>query len=87
VLEVRQHSGREKWRRNDRLFAVATHAPAHKHLRTLADLGPQRIEEVESLFVHYAGFNGKTLEVLGRGGPSRAERLLKDGARRFGRKP
>jgi inorganic pyrophosphatase len=87
VLEVRQRSGREKWKRNDRFFAVATHAPAHQHLHTLADLGPQRLEEVESFFVHYAGFNGKTLEVLGRRGPKRAERLLKDGARRFGRKP
>ncbi|CAN5662430.1 inorganic diphosphatase [soil metagenome] len=87
VLEVRQRTGREKWRRNDRFFAVATHAPAHRHLHTLADLGPQRLEEVESFFVHYAGFNGKTLEVLGRHGPKRAERLLKEGAGRFERKP
>jgi inorganic pyrophosphatase len=86
VLEVRQRTGRDEWRRNDRVFAVATHAPAHQHLHTLADLGPQRLEEVESFFVHYAGFNGKVLEILGRHGPRRAERLIDKGARRFARK-
>jgi inorganic pyrophosphatase len=86
ALEVRQRTGRDKWRRNDRFFAVATHAPAHRHLHTLADLGPQRLEEVEAFFVHYAGFNGKVLEILGRHGPRRAERLLEKGARRFERK-
>jgi inorganic pyrophosphatase len=86
VLEVRQRTGREKWRRNDRFFAVGIHAPAHRHLHTLADLGPRTIEEVEAFFVHYAGFNGKTLEVLGRRGPRRADRLLKEGARLFERK-
>jgi len=86
VLEVRQREGRKKWKRNDRFLAVATHAPAHRHLHGLADLGLRRIEEVESFFVHYAGFNGKTLEVLARRGPKRAERLLKEGARRFERK-
>jgi len=86
VLEVRRRTGRDKWRRNDRFFAVATHAPAHRHLQTLSDLGRRTIEEVESFFVHYAGFNGKTLEVLARRGPRRAERLLKKGAALFERR-
>jgi inorganic pyrophosphatase len=85
VLEVRQREGGGKWKRNDRFFAVATHAHAHQHLRTLADLRPHLLDEVESFFVHYAGFNGKTLEVLGRKGPKRAERLLKAAARLFER--
>ena len=59
VLEVRQREGQGKWKRNDRFLAVATHAPAHGHLLTLADLRPHLLDEVESFFVHYAGFNGK----------------------------
>lgn len=85
VLEVRQREGRGKWQRNDRFVAVARHAPEHGHLHTLADLRPQLLDEVEAFFVQYAGFNGKTLEVLGRRGPKRAERLLKAGARLFER--
>jgi inorganic pyrophosphatase len=87
VLEVRQRAEGEKgWKRNDRFFAVATHAHAHQHLKTLADLRPHLLDEVESFFAHYAGLNGKRLEVLARKGPRRATRLLKAGARLFERK-
>lgn len=87
VLEVRQRTQAErKWKRNDRFFAVATHAHAHQHLKTLADLRPHLLDEVESFFVHYAELNGKQLEVLARKGPRRAEKLLKAGARLFGRR-
>ncbi len=87
VLEVRQRQKKEKrWTRNDRFFAVATHAHDHQHLKTLADLRPHMLDEIESFFAHYAGLNGKQLEVLARKGPRRAEKLLKAGARLFGRK-
>ena len=86
VLEVRQRLEKErKWQRNDRFFAVATHAHSHQHLKTLADLRPHLVEEIESFFTHYAGLNGKQLEVLARKGPRRAEKLVKAGARRFER--
>lgn len=85
VIEVRQREGDGKWTRNDRFFAVATHAPAHAHLRTLANLRPRLLDEIESFFIHYAGFNGKTLEVLDRQGAERAEHLLEAGADLFER--
>jgi inorganic pyrophosphatase len=84
VLEIRQRSEKEKhWERNDRFFAVATHAHDHGHLKTLDDLRPHMIEEIESFFGHYAGLNGKQLEVLARKGPRRAHKLLKAGAKKF----
>ena len=87
VLEVRQRDRGEKtWKRNDRFFAVATHAHAHQHLKTLADLRPHMLDEIESFFVHYARLNGKQLEVLARKGPRRADKLLKAGARLFERR-
>jgi inorganic pyrophosphatase len=84
VLEVRQRQPFEKkWKRNDRFFAVATHAHSHQHLRTLADLRPHLIEEIESFFTNYAGLNGKQFEVLARKGPRRAEKLVRAGTRKF----
>jgi len=86
VLEIRQRTRQEsKWKRNDRFFAVATHAHDHQHLKTLADLRPRLIEEIEAFFTHYAGLEGKQLEVLARKGPRRAEKLVKAGARQFER--
>ena len=84
VLEIRQRSEKDKrWTRNDRFFAVATHAHDHGHLKTLDDLRPHMLDEIESFFTHYAGLNGKQLEVLARKGPRRAHKLLKAGARKF----
>ena len=85
VLEIRQRSKEKQWERNDRFFAVATHAHDHGHLKTLDDLRPHMLEEIESFFGHYAGLNGKQLEVLARKGPRRALKLLKAGAKKFAR--
>jgi len=86
VLEVRQRTKKEPWKRNDRFFAVATHAHTHQSLKTLADLRPHMLDEIESFFTHYASLNGKQLQVLGRKGPKRAHRLLKDGMKLARRK-
>ena len=87
VLEIRQRSEDEpKWKRNDRFLAVATHAHGHQHLKALDDLRPHLLDEVESFFSTYAGLEGKQLEMLARKGPRRAEKLIKAGARQFGRK-
>jgi len=86
VLEIRQRKDKGSWRRNDRFFAVATHAHTHQSLKTLADLRPHMLDEIESFFTHYASLNGKQLEVLGRKGPKRAHRLLKQGMKLAQRK-
>ena len=83
VLEVEQKETRQPWTRNDRFFAVATHAKHHQRLRHLDDLRPQLLVEIEAFFTHYAGLNGKKLRVLRRSGPRRARRLLKAGGKAF----
>jgi inorganic pyrophosphatase len=85
VLEVRQREGRKAWRRNDRFLAVATHAPSHQKVHGLADLRPGLLDEIESFFTHYAGLEGKELEVLARKGAQRGHRLLKDGIKAYER--
>ena len=83
VLEVEQKQRRKPWQRNDRFFAVATHAHGHLAVQRLADLPSQLVPEVEAFFTHYAGLEGKELRVKRRSGPSRARKLLKAGAKAF----
>jgi inorganic pyrophosphatase len=83
VLEVEQKERRAPWKRNDRYFAVATHAHTHQPLKHLDDLRPHLLPEIESFFTHYAGLEGKKLRVLRRSGPRRARKLLKAGAKAF----
>lgn len=85
VLEIRQRKVKktQAWTRNDRFIAAATHAHAHQNLKTLDDLRPHLLDEVEAFFVNYAGLEGKQLELLGRRGPRRAHKLLKAGAKLF----
>jgi inorganic pyrophosphatase len=83
VLEVEQKEQRQAWQRNDRFFAVATHAHTHQTLKHLDDLRPHLLPEIESFFTHYAGLNGKKLRIVRRSGPKRARKLLKAGAKAF----
>lgn len=83
VLEVEQKEKRTPWKRNDRFFAVATHAHSHQRLKNLDDLRPHLLPEIESFFTHYAGLNGKALRILRRSGPKRALKLVKAGAKAF----
>ena len=88
VLKIRQRSEKEKrWKRNDRFFAVATHAHDHGNLKTLDDLRPHMVEEIESFFAHYAGLNGKQLEVLARARARTALTSCSKPARRSSRHP
>jgi inorganic pyrophosphatase len=83
VLEVEQRRKGRPWQRNDRFFAVATHAHSQMKVQRLTDLPEQLLPEVESFFIHYSGFGGKELRVLRRSGPRRARKLVKAGAKAF----
>jgi inorganic pyrophosphatase len=83
VLEIEQKDRGEPWERNDRFFAVATHAHTHQSLKKLDDLRPHLLPEIESFFAHYAGLNGKKLRIVRRSGPRRARKLLKAGAKAY----
>ena len=83
VLEVEQKEKRKPWKRNDRFFAVATHAHNHIAVQRLTDLPPHVLPEVEAFFVQYAGLNGKKLRVLRHSGRRRAHKLLRAGVKVF----
>lgn len=81
VIEVRQRQAEEEWVRNDRFLAVACHSRAQAHVHSIDDLRPGLLDEIEAFFQHYTRLQGKTLEVLGRGGPARARERLDAGMR------
>ncbi|MEO7725105.1 MAG: inorganic diphosphatase [Chthoniobacterales bacterium] len=63
--------------RNDRLLAVSANSLAHEHLRSLADLAPNALHEVEHFFISYNAAKGKTFKPIGRFGPARARALVR----------
>jgi inorganic pyrophosphatase len=84
VIEAEQTEG-DKSERNDRLIAVAEHCHDHQDTRSIKDLGGRIVEEIEHFFVSYNEMAGKQFKPLGRRGPRRAERLVREGAEGFRR--
>ena len=85
VIEAEQ-SEDGKTERNDRLIAVAAESPTHSEIRSLSDLSPTLINEIEHFFVSYNQQRGKKFRPLGRHGPKRAEQLVKKQKRRIKRR-
>lgn len=79
VIEARQREASGEWVENNRLLGVAVPALAQAHVKTLEDLRPHLLDEIEAFFVQYNHLRGTTFEVQGRGGPDRAHALIEDG--------
>ena|SRR5581483_3168410 len=84
VIEAEQKERGGKAERNDRLIAVATHAHTHQHVKTLDDLRPGLVDEIEHFFIGYNEIKGKEFRPIGRGGPDKAVQLAQKGRKRFG---
>jgi inorganic pyrophosphatase len=65
--------------RNDRLIAVASESRDHEDVKTLKDLNPHLLEEIEHFFISYNEIKGKTFKPLGRYGPIKAKRRVEQG--------
>lgn len=76
VVEARQ-SEKRKSERNDRLIAVAAQSHTHNGLKSLTDLDATLLDEIEHFFVSYNKASGKTFAPLGRYGPKRAAKIVK----------
>ena len=63
--------------RNDRLLAVPETKYNPPSYRTLDELPPQLIEEIEHFFISYNKMEGRRFEPIGRGGPEAAAGILK----------
>ncbi len=82
VIEAEQ-TEKGKTERNDRLIAVATHAHVHGEVKSLKDLNPKLVDEMEHFFVSYNQIHGKIFKPLGRFGPKRSLELVQKGRDAF----
>src|SRR5579883_648042 len=78
VIEAEQ-SEEGKVLRNDRLLAVAIHAHTHEHVKSLDDLRPGLVKEIQHFFVSYNQLKGREFKPVGTHGPKRAHELLDGG--------
>ena len=85
VIEAEQ-SEDGKTERDDRLIAVAAKSPTHAEVKSLSDLSPALLKEIEHFFISYNQERGKKFRPLGRFGPKRAEELVKKQKRRTKRR-
>jgi inorganic pyrophosphatase len=80
VIEAEQ-TEKGKTERNDRLIAVATKSRTDVDLKSIADLNPKLLDEIEHFFISYNEAKGKEFKPLGRYGPERARKLVMRGKR------
>ena len=79
VIEATQKETKGgKAERNDRLIAVAAESHTHSTIKSLADLDGTLLKEIEEFFVSYNRTRRKEFKPLGRHGPKRAARLIKE---------
>ena len=83
VIEAEQTERDGETTRNDRLIAVAAASHTHQRVRSLADLSPALLDEIEHFFISYNQIKGKIFKPLGRFGPVRAARLVEEGVKKF----
>jgi inorganic pyrophosphatase len=83
AIEAEQKKKGEKWIRNDRLIALAAHAQTHERIKSLADLRPHLVKEIESFFIEYNELRGREFKPLDACGPKKAMRLVKQAMKNF----
>jgi inorganic pyrophosphatase len=83
AIEAEQKKKGEKWIRNDRLIALAAHAQTHERIKSLADLGPHFVKEIESFFIEYNELRGREFKPLDACGPKKAMRLVEHAMKNF----
>ena len=69
--------------RNDRLVAVTTETHRYANCRSLRDVGPRVLDEIERFFVFYNEQKGVRFTPSGRAGATEARRRLAQGRRAF----
>jgi inorganic pyrophosphatase len=80
VITAQQRERDGTVEQNDRLIAVASESHTHKGVRTIEDLGPQLLDEIEHFFVSYNEIRGKTFTPTGRKGPRAARNIVEKAA-------
>ncbi|HVH85170.1 MAG TPA: inorganic diphosphatase [Terriglobales bacterium] len=80
VIEAEQREEKEL-KRNDRLIAVCNASHTHNDVRSVRDLNPSLLREIEQFFVNYNATNGKKFKILACKGPKAALKRLREAQR------
>ena len=84
VIEAEQQEKGGRAERNDRLLAVTDPSHRYRGCRALADVAKNVLDEIERFFVVYNQAKHVRFTPLARRGRAAAERLVRNGQRRFG---
>jgi inorganic pyrophosphatase len=78
VIGALKAEQKEKGRtnRNDRLIAVANQSLLYSETRTLKELNPKVLEQIEAFFVNYQKVRKIEVKILGHADPTEAGRIL-----------
>ncbi len=80
VIEAEQTED-GKTEKNDRLIAIAANSRVHKDIKSINDLNPTLVDEIEHFFVSYNQAKGKEFKALGRFGAQKAKKIVKEGVK------
>lgn len=82
IINAQQTEG-NKTETNDRLLGVAIHSYQHQDLRSIENISPTLLSQVEEFFVSYNKQRGKKFKITGTGGPKKATKFLAKGMSDF----
>ena len=83
VIEANQPEKDGTQEPNDRLVAIPAISREESDIKSLKQLNPHILEEIEAFFAGYDRVLGKEFKVLGIRGPKVAGKLINEGMRRF----
>ena len=83
VIEAEQTEKDGQTTRNDRLIGVCGKSHEYQDVKALKDLPERVVTEIEHFFVSYNELRGKTFKPLGRRGPNRAAKDLRQAAKAY----
>jgi len=74
IESEQQEQGRRN--RNDRLVAVAEQSLLYSDIKTIKDMNPKVLQQIEAFFVNYQKVRGIKVTILGHAGPQGAQQIL-----------
>ncbi len=90
VIEATQRATKDslsaRGERNDRLIGVADKTHLYARCRSLRDIDPHVLDEIEAFFEFYNQRMGKHFSPIGRDGVGQARRLIEEGRRMYSRR-
>jgi inorganic pyrophosphatase len=86
AIEAQQKEKDERWTRNDRLIAIATHAQTHDGAKRISDLRSHLIDEIKEFFVTYNKLRNRKFKPQDDASPQKALNLVRQGMKKFSKR-